>query len=231
MRYASQFVPSRRGCQPSNRRSARRSVASRALSQQPKVQVMNPQMTFQRVCAIAGVITPILFFGAFIAAGFIPPLAPSASAGEIAAHYREHASRHPARSGHHAVEWGVLRHLHRGDLGSDAAHPGGAPGRDQYPTRRRRLRLSTTSSSGTTPTQASHHQDGAGKASAGSAPTTNAATRPAARRRRGPGSDRRHPHGGIGPPVTVPIPRAGHSGVHSWVQTILLVVPLATERI
>src|SRR3984893_9125392 len=89
----------------------------------------------------------------------------------------------------------------------------------------------TTSSSGTTPTQASHHQDGAGKASAGSAPTTNAATRPAARRRRGPGSDRRHPHGGIGPPVTVPIPRAGHSGVHSWVQTILLVVPLATERI
>jgi hypothetical protein len=53
---------------------------------------MNPQMTFQRVCAIAGVITPILFFGAFIAAGFIPPLAPSASAGEIAAHYREHAS-------------------------------------------------------------------------------------------------------------------------------------------
>lgn len=53
---------------------------------------MNPQMTFQRVCAIAGVITPILFFGAFIAAGFIPPLAPSASAAEIAAHYREHAN-------------------------------------------------------------------------------------------------------------------------------------------
>jgi hypothetical protein len=53
---------------------------------------MNPQMTYQRVCAIAGVITPVLFFGAFIAAGFIPPLAPSASAAEIAAHYREHAN-------------------------------------------------------------------------------------------------------------------------------------------
>lgn len=52
---------------------------------------MNPQMTFQRVCAIAGVIAPILFFGAFVASGFIPPLAPSSSAAEIAAHYREHA--------------------------------------------------------------------------------------------------------------------------------------------
>ena len=48
---------------------------------------MNPQMTFQRVCAVAGLICPLLFFGAFIAAGFIPPLAPSASAAQIAAHY------------------------------------------------------------------------------------------------------------------------------------------------
>jgi hypothetical protein len=53
---------------------------------------MNPQMTFQRICAISGVICPLLFFGAFIAAGFIPPLAPSASAAEIAAHYQSHAN-------------------------------------------------------------------------------------------------------------------------------------------
>jgi len=53
---------------------------------------MNPQMTFQRLCAIAGVICPLLFFGAFLAAGFIPPLAPSASAAEIAAHYQSHAN-------------------------------------------------------------------------------------------------------------------------------------------
>lgn len=53
---------------------------------------MNPQMTFQRLCAIAGVICPLLFFGAFIAAGFIPPLAPSASAAQIAAHYQSHAT-------------------------------------------------------------------------------------------------------------------------------------------
>lgn len=53
---------------------------------------MNPQMTFQRLCAIAGVVCPLLFFGAFLAAGFIPPLAPSASAAEIAAHYQSHAT-------------------------------------------------------------------------------------------------------------------------------------------
>lgn len=53
---------------------------------------MKPQMTFQRVCAVAGVICPLLFFGAFVAAGFIPPLAPSASAAEIATHYRSHAT-------------------------------------------------------------------------------------------------------------------------------------------
>ena len=53
---------------------------------------MKPQMTFQRVCALAGVICPLLFFGAFIAAGFIPPLAPSASAAQIAAHYQSHAN-------------------------------------------------------------------------------------------------------------------------------------------
>ena len=53
---------------------------------------MNPQMTFQRICAISGIICPLLFFGAFVAAGFIPPLAPSSSAAEIAGHYRNHAA-------------------------------------------------------------------------------------------------------------------------------------------
>jgi len=53
---------------------------------------VNPQMTFQRVCAIGGIICPLLFFGAFLAAGFIPPLAPSSSAAEIAGHYRDHAA-------------------------------------------------------------------------------------------------------------------------------------------
>lgn len=52
----------------------------------------NPQMTFQRVCAISGILCPLLFFGAFIAAGFIPPLAPSSSAAQIANHYRDHAA-------------------------------------------------------------------------------------------------------------------------------------------
>jgi hypothetical protein len=49
-------------------------------------------MTFQRICAISGIICPLLFFGAFIAAGFIPPLAPSSSTADIAGHYREHTA-------------------------------------------------------------------------------------------------------------------------------------------
>jgi hypothetical protein len=53
---------------------------------------VNPQMAFQRMCAISGIICPLLFFGAFVAAGFIPPLAPSSSAAEIAYHYRNHAA-------------------------------------------------------------------------------------------------------------------------------------------
>jgi hypothetical protein len=53
---------------------------------------VNPQMAFQRMCAISGIICPLLFFGAFVAAGFIPPLAPSSSAAEIAGHYRDHAA-------------------------------------------------------------------------------------------------------------------------------------------
>lgn len=53
---------------------------------------MNPQITFQRMCAISGIVCPLLFFGAFVAAGFIPPLAPSSAAAEIAGHYRSHTA-------------------------------------------------------------------------------------------------------------------------------------------
>jgi hypothetical protein len=53
---------------------------------------MNAQMTFQRICALSGIVCLLLFFGGFVAAGFLPPLAPSSSAGEIAAHYQDHAT-------------------------------------------------------------------------------------------------------------------------------------------
>src|SRR5882757_1543034 len=53
---------------------------------------MNPQLTFQRVCAWSGVICVALFFGAFALAGFIPPLSPSLSAAEVTAHYQSHTA-------------------------------------------------------------------------------------------------------------------------------------------
>ena len=53
---------------------------------------VNPQMTFQGICAVSGIICLLLFFGALIAAGFLPPLAPSSSASEIAAYYQQHAN-------------------------------------------------------------------------------------------------------------------------------------------
>lgn len=48
------------------------------------------QMSFQRFCAWSGVICVTLFFLAFAIAGFIPPLKPSSSPTEIAAHYQDH---------------------------------------------------------------------------------------------------------------------------------------------
>ena len=53
---------------------------------------MNAQMMFQRICAFSGIICLLLFFGGFVAAGFLPPLAPGSSAQEIAAHYQDHAT-------------------------------------------------------------------------------------------------------------------------------------------
>jgi len=53
---------------------------------------MNPQMTFQRLCAISGIICPLLFFLALVAGGLIPPLMPGSPAADIAAHYQAHAT-------------------------------------------------------------------------------------------------------------------------------------------
>jgi len=53
---------------------------------------MNAQATFQRICALSGIICVLLFFGGFVAASFLPPLSPAMSAAEIAAPYRAHTT-------------------------------------------------------------------------------------------------------------------------------------------
>jgi hypothetical protein len=53
---------------------------------------MNAQATFQRICAYSGIVCVLLFFGGFVAAGFLPPLSPSMSAAQIAAHYQAHTA-------------------------------------------------------------------------------------------------------------------------------------------
>lgn len=50
------------------------------------------QFSFQRVCTWSGIVCFLLFFGAFLAAGFIPPLAPHSSATAIAHFYQQHAT-------------------------------------------------------------------------------------------------------------------------------------------
>ncbi|MCV7412562.1 hypothetical protein AWC05_18250 [Mycobacterium florentinum] len=50
------------------------------------------QRTFQRVCALSGIVCPLLFFGGLLLCAFLPPLRPGASAIEIAAHYQQHAT-------------------------------------------------------------------------------------------------------------------------------------------
>jgi hypothetical protein len=50
------------------------------------------QMTFQRVCAWAGIVCVTLFFAAFALAHFIPPVRPGMSAAAIAQHYRDHTT-------------------------------------------------------------------------------------------------------------------------------------------
>ena len=46
---------------------------------------------FQRIFVIGGAICVLLFFGAFVAMHFIPPMSPSLSADQVARHYSEHA--------------------------------------------------------------------------------------------------------------------------------------------
>ncbi len=48
--------------------------------------------TYEKFCAWSGVICVTLFFGAFALAGFIPPLSPSLSIDQVAAHYRQHTT-------------------------------------------------------------------------------------------------------------------------------------------
>jgi hypothetical protein len=53
---------------------------------------MNAQTTFQRICAYSGIVCVLLFFGGFVAAGFLPPLSPGMSAAQVAAHYQTHTA-------------------------------------------------------------------------------------------------------------------------------------------
>jgi hypothetical protein len=53
---------------------------------------MNAQATFQRICAYSGIACLLLFFGGFVAAGFLPPLSPGMSATQVAAHYQTHTA-------------------------------------------------------------------------------------------------------------------------------------------
>jgi len=50
------------------------------------------QIGFQRVCAWSGIVCLSCFFGAFFAGHFIPPLAPSLSAQEVADHYQTYTT-------------------------------------------------------------------------------------------------------------------------------------------
>ena len=53
---------------------------------------MKAQMTFQRVCALGGVLCVVLFFLGLLIAGFLPPMAPNLPADQVAHHYQQHAT-------------------------------------------------------------------------------------------------------------------------------------------
>lgn len=53
---------------------------------------MNPQMMFQRLCALSGIVCPLLFFLGLLVAGFLPPMSPALSADQVAAFYQEHVT-------------------------------------------------------------------------------------------------------------------------------------------
>lgn len=65
---------------------------SELMNQNHQQASLKGQMAFQRVCAWSGVICVTLFFGAFVLAGFVPPLSPSLDAGEVSAHYLSHTT-------------------------------------------------------------------------------------------------------------------------------------------
>lgn len=48
--------------------------------------------TTQKICAWAGAIGVVLFFGGLLVAGFIPPPSPSLTMNEVVAHYQTHAN-------------------------------------------------------------------------------------------------------------------------------------------
>ena len=50
------------------------------------------QCLFEKVCAWSGIICVTLFFGAFLCAGFIPPMSPSLGIDEVVAHYQQHTT-------------------------------------------------------------------------------------------------------------------------------------------
>lgn len=50
------------------------------------------QNSWQRACAWAGLVAPLMFFAGLLLAHSIPPPSPSASAAEIAHHYRQYAN-------------------------------------------------------------------------------------------------------------------------------------------
>jgi len=50
------------------------------------------QTSFEKTCAWSGTICVLLFFAAFGLAGFIPPMSPSLSAEQVAAHYQTHTT-------------------------------------------------------------------------------------------------------------------------------------------
>lgn len=53
---------------------------------------MTTHAPFQRFCAWSGIICVALFFAAFISAGWVPPMAPSWSAEQVAQYYQTHTT-------------------------------------------------------------------------------------------------------------------------------------------
>ena len=92
---------------------------------------MNAQATFQRICAYSGIVCVLLFFGGFVAAGFLPPLSPSMSAAQIAAHYQAHTAGIRLGAGLIFLSSGFYVWFTAVISGTGAAHPRRASHRHQ----------------------------------------------------------------------------------------------------